>query len=81
MVVDIGRFLSLETFTAEVRALIAHIKSGPLAPGVAEVVYPGEQAARLRSYRRRHGLVIDPETWQTLGTLAQERGIRVPDSV
>jgi LDH2 family malate/lactate/ureidoglycolate dehydrogenase len=48
---------------------------------MAEVIYPGEQAARLRSYRRRHGLAIDPETWQILGTLARERGIQVPASV
>jgi LDH2 family malate/lactate/ureidoglycolate dehydrogenase len=81
MVVDIGRFLPLEEFTAEVRNLIAHIKSCPCATGVDEIVYPGERAARIRRYRRRHGIAIDPETWLGLGTIAQERGIQVPDSV
>jgi uncharacterized oxidoreductase len=81
IVADIGRFLPLEEFTAGVRELIAHLKSCPRAPGVAEIVYPGERAARLRHYRRRHGIAIDPETWQRLGTMAQERGIQVPDSV
>jgi LDH2 family malate/lactate/ureidoglycolate dehydrogenase len=80
-VVDIGRFLPLEEFTAEVRSLIAHIKSCPCASGVDEIVYPGERAARIRRYRRRHGIAIDPETWLALGTIAQERGIQVPDSV
>jgi LDH2 family malate/lactate/ureidoglycolate dehydrogenase len=48
---------------------------------VDEIVYPGERATRLRHYRRRHGIAIDPGTWQQLATLAQERGIQVPDSV
>jgi hydroxycarboxylate dehydrogenase B len=81
MVVEIGRFLPLGEFTAEVRDLIAHLKSCPRAPGVDEIVYPGERAARLRRYRRRHGVAIDPETWRRLGTIAQDRGVRVPDSV
>jgi hydroxycarboxylate dehydrogenase B len=81
MVIDIGRFLSLEEFTAEVRRLIDYIKSCPTTSGVDEIVYPGERAARTRSCRQRHGITIDPETWQRLQTLAQARGIQVPDSV
>jgi uncharacterized oxidoreductase len=79
--VDIGRFLPLDDFTAEVRHLIAYIKSCPRATGVDEIAYPGERAARTRRYRQRHGVAIDPETWQRLGSIAQERGIQVPDSV
>jgi uncharacterized oxidoreductase len=81
IVVDVGRFLALEDFTAEVRDLIAHIKSCPRANGVDEIVYPGERAARTRRERQRHGITIDPETWRRLGTIAQDRGIQVPNSV
>jgi uncharacterized oxidoreductase len=81
IVADIGRFFPLEEFTADVRDLITHIKSCPRAPGVDEIVYPGERAARLRYDRRRHGIAIDPETWQELGAIAQARRIQVPDSV
>jgi uncharacterized oxidoreductase len=81
VVVDIRRFLPLEQFTAAVRDLLAYIKSCPRAPGVDAIVYPGERAARIHDYRRRHGLVIDPETWQRLDSIAQERGIQVPNSV
>jgi hydroxycarboxylate dehydrogenase B len=81
MVVDIGRFLALEEFTAAVRRLIAYIKSCPPAAGVDEIVYPGERAAQTRRYRRDHGIEIDPETWRLLRTIAQERGIQVPDCV
>jgi LDH2 family malate/lactate/ureidoglycolate dehydrogenase len=81
IVVDIGRFLPVEEFTAEVRDLIAYIKSCPPASGVDEIVYAGERAAHTRRHRLRHGIEIDPETWGRLRTLAQARGIQVPDSV
>jgi LDH2 family malate/lactate/ureidoglycolate dehydrogenase len=81
IVVDIGRFLALEEFTADVRRLIAYIKSCPRAIGVDEIVYPGERAARTRRYRWRHGIEIDAETWRRLRIIAQERGVQVPDSV
>jgi LDH2 family malate/lactate/ureidoglycolate dehydrogenase len=79
--VDIGHFLSLEEFTAEVRSLMAYIKSCPRHAEVAEIVYPGERAAHTRRHRLRHGIEIDPETWRRLRTLAQDGGIRVPDGV
>jgi LDH2 family malate/lactate/ureidoglycolate dehydrogenase len=81
IVVDIGRFLPLEEFTAEVRDLIAYIKSCPRASGVDEIFYAGERAARLRRHRLRHGIDLDPEIWSRLRSIAQERGVRVPDSV
>jgi hydroxycarboxylate dehydrogenase B len=81
MVVDIGRFLPLEEFTAEVRSLIAYIKSCPRDPERDEIVYPGERAAHTRRHRLHHGIEIDPETWDRLRTIAQARGIQVPGSV
>lgn len=81
IVIDISRFLPVEEFTAEVRSLMAYIKSCPHSTGVDEIVYPGERAARTRRYRRCHGIEIDPETWGRLQIIAQERGIQVPDSV
>jgi LDH2 family malate/lactate/ureidoglycolate dehydrogenase len=80
IVVDIGRFLDLAEFTAEVRQLIAYIKSSPPTSGVSEILYPGERAARTRRDRLRHGIDLDPETWHRLQTLAWTRNIQVPDS-
>jgi uncharacterized oxidoreductase len=81
IVLDIGRFLDLEEFSGEVQQLIAYIKSCPPAPGVEEILYPGERAGRIRRHRLRSGIDIDPETWQRLQNMARERGIQVPDSV
>jgi LDH2 family malate/lactate/ureidoglycolate dehydrogenase len=81
IVVDIGRFLALEEFTAEVQQLIIYIKSCPPASGVDGIVYPGERAAQTRRSRLRHGIDIDPKTWSRLQDIARERGIQVPESV
>jgi LDH2 family malate/lactate/ureidoglycolate dehydrogenase len=81
IVVDIGRFLDLAEFTAEVQQLIAYVKSAPPASEMAEILYPGERAARTRRDRLHYGVDIDPETWHRLRNLAQARGIQVPDSV
>jgi uncharacterized oxidoreductase len=81
MVIDIGRFLPLEEFTAAVRNLLSYIKSCPPTTEDDEIVYPGERAARTRCYRQRHGIPIDSETWRRFQTIAQARGIQVPDSV
>jgi LDH2 family malate/lactate/ureidoglycolate dehydrogenase len=81
MVVDIASFLPLDEFTADVRELIGYLKRCRRAPGIDDIVYPGERAARTRRHRRQHGITIAPETWRRLGTIAQDRGIQVPDSV
>jgi LDH2 family malate/lactate/ureidoglycolate dehydrogenase len=47
---------------------------------MAEIVYPGEQAAGLRLERRRRGIDVDFETWQRLEVLARQRSIQVPSS-
>jgi uncharacterized oxidoreductase len=81
LVIDIARYLPLEAFAREVQALIGYVKSCPGAPGVAEILYPGEQAARLRQRRLQEGIDIDAETWRRLHALATARGIRVPSGV
>jgi LDH2 family malate/lactate/ureidoglycolate dehydrogenase len=80
IVIDISRFLSVEDFTAEVRALIDYLKSCPRSPGTSEILYPGEQAARTRQRRLLEGIEIDAETWRHLQVVAQERNVQVPPS-
>src|SRR6266511_1032089 len=80
VVVDIAHFLPLEEFTAEVQDLIGYVKSCPRQAGMAEILYPGEQAARTYQRRLREGIEVDSGTWSRLQAIAQERGIRVPES-
>jgi LDH2 family malate/lactate/ureidoglycolate dehydrogenase len=81
VVIDIERFLDLAEFTTDVQRLIAHLKSAPPVSNTAEILYPGERAARIRQHRLRHGIDIGPETWHRLQSLGRERGIQVPDGV
>jgi LDH2 family malate/lactate/ureidoglycolate dehydrogenase len=80
VVIDIGRFLALDDFTAEVQNLIGYIKSAPRAVGVEELRMPGEQAARLRQQRLRDGIELDQAIWERLTTIARQRGLQVPGS-
>ena len=79
VVIDISRFLSPEEFVAEVQELIRYVRSCPRRPGVAEILYPGQQAARLRQARLHAGIELDGETWARLRAVAEERGIQVPE--
>jgi uncharacterized oxidoreductase len=81
IVVDISRFLPLPEFTAAVSSLITYVKNCPPSAAREDIVYPGERAARTARYRRRYGIEIDEETWRRLRTIAEERGVQVPDSV
>jgi uncharacterized oxidoreductase len=57
-------FLPAEVFLNQVRDLIAHIKSSLPAPGIAEVIVPGEREARMREQLQHEGIPVDDEVWR-----------------
>jgi hydroxycarboxylate dehydrogenase B len=61
-------FLPPEQFLQQVEALIAHVKSSPPAPGVTEVLAPGEREFCLRAARDREGVFIDDEIWNVVSS-------------
>jgi LDH2 family malate/lactate/ureidoglycolate dehydrogenase len=62
----------LTEFNARVEALIAQIKSVPLAQGFSEVFYPGEIEARNNVKNRREGLLLPEDTLIDLRKVATE---------
>jgi LDH2 family malate/lactate/ureidoglycolate dehydrogenase len=62
----------LTEFNARVEALIAQIKSVPLAQGFSEVFYPGEIEARNDAKNRREGLLLPEDTLTDLKRVAAE---------
>ena len=72
---DIARWRPLNEFTADVDALLAAIKAAPAAPGVEEVLLPGELEARAEEQRLRKGIPLDEETWEELHIVAQKVGL------
>ena len=60
---DIAQFTDTEFFYDEVEALVSHMKSSRTAPGVAEILIPGEPEFRTERERQRNGIPIDDTTW------------------
>ena len=75
IVIDIRRFVSLETFTQHVKTLVAHVKSCPPAPGFSDILVPGELEFREQKRRRREGVQVDAVTWQEIGVWAKTLGV------
>jgi LDH2 family malate/lactate/ureidoglycolate dehydrogenase len=69
---DIAVFQSVPTFNARMEAMIAGLKSVPLAKGTEEVFYPGELEARNDEQNRQDGLSLPETTLSDLASLALE---------
>ncbi|MCY4436764.1 MAG: Ldh family oxidoreductase [Chloroflexi bacterium] len=76
---DIAQFTDPEAFYAEVEALVSHVKSSRTAPGVDEILVPGEPEFRTERERGQTGIPIDDTTWEKLCAAARELGLE-PDT-
>lgn len=56
---DISAFQPVEEFKARTLKLFEELKSAAPAPGVEEVLIPGEQAAARQEYNREHGIKVE----------------------
>jgi hydroxycarboxylate dehydrogenase B len=74
--IAVEEFQDLDTFYDKVDELVAFIKSTPRAPGVSEILLPGEAGKRREALQRKNGVEIDQETWSDLIDLAAEFGIK-----
>jgi LDH2 family malate/lactate/ureidoglycolate dehydrogenase len=79
LVLDPARFGDAAAYQAQVRATVDAAKRVPPAPGVGEVLVPGEPEARSRAQRERAGIVLPAATWQELATVGARFGIPLPE--
>lgn len=75
VLIEVARFLPLVDFTGQVADLVRWVKSSGRAPGVAEVLIPGEPEARSEAHRRAHGIPVEAETWRQIEEIAAELGV------
>ena len=75
--VDVGRFKPLAAFREEVREFIDHVRTSPTAPGVAEILIPGERAFRERERRLREGIQVEGQTWGQILDAAKRLGVEL----
>ena len=72
---DIGHFTDMDFFYDEVEALVSHVTSSRTAPGVAEILVPGEPEFRSERERERMGIPIDDTTWEKVCASARDSGL------
>lgn len=72
---DIGHFADIDFYYAEVEAMVGHVKSSRTAPGVEEILLPGEPEFRTAHERERTGIPIDDTTWEKVCASARDIGL------
>lgn len=77
IVLDIAKFQPLAEFGARMEALIAELKSVPLAKGHSEIFYPGEIEARNEAKHLKEGITLPDDTLADLKKVADETGVKV----
>jgi len=70
--IDPAKFVSRERFASSVEALATSIKSSPKAPGVEEILIPGERAFRERQQRAEYGIPLSEATTAALVEVLRE---------
>jgi LDH2 family malate/lactate/ureidoglycolate dehydrogenase len=78
MVIDPQRFGDAAHYRALVAEVMAVAKQAPCAPGVDEILIPGEPEVRMRERRMRDGIPIPDATWKELCSLAERFAVPLP---
>lgn len=78
--VDISRFMPLELFEARMEQYIREIKQEPKAPGVEEILIPGEIEHRRTLELMKQGIVLPEKLAEELDAIGREHGLRLADA-
>jgi LDH2 family malate/lactate/ureidoglycolate dehydrogenase len=76
IVVDIARFLPLDTFKTEVDRHVADLRASNRLPGVEEIRLPGDRRAQCRTERSRDGVPLPKPLIALLDKLSGELKIK-----
>jgi uncharacterized oxidoreductase len=66
LALKIDAYRPIDDFKHEIDALIRAVKTSPRAPGVTEILIPGEPEQRMKAERQRNGIPISTQTWNAL---------------
>jgi LDH2 family malate/lactate/ureidoglycolate dehydrogenase len=78
VIIDPQRFGDRTHYRALVAEVMAAAKRAPCAPGVDEILIPGEPEVKMRERRAREGVPIPDETWKELCVLAERFAVPLP---
>jgi len=71
-VIRVDSFTPLDAFLMRVEDLVKSVKSSPLAPGVQEILVPGEPESREERRRLERGIVVEDRTWSEILGVAKD---------
>jgi uncharacterized oxidoreductase len=75
--IDIAHFIPVEQFVNSVQEMIAHVKSSRKAPGVEEILIPGELEYRTQKARSAEGVPVSDGTWGQILETATKLGVSI----
>jgi hydroxycarboxylate dehydrogenase B len=78
MALEIEAFIAAEQYMGQVEEMAGALESTPTAPGVEQVLLPGQPELLSAERRRREGIPIAQATMQELHELAAELGAVLP---
>jgi hydroxycarboxylate dehydrogenase B len=75
LALEVDAFISVERFTDQVEEMAQALQGAPTAPGVEQVLLPGQPELLTAERRRREGIPIAKATWREVLEVAAELGV------
>jgi len=80
LAVDISRFMPIEMFKQRVDQYMRQIKNEPKAPGVSEILVPGEIEYRQTEARKQGGIQLPPKVAEELHEIGLKYGLQLSEA-
>lgn len=78
--IDINRFIPMDFFKTRMDQYIQEIKAEPKAPGVDEILIPGEIEYRLSEKRKQQGIELPSKVSDELARIGEKYGVNLSDA-
>lgn len=75
--IDIKRFIPVDQFKERMDRYIRELKAEPKAPGVQEILIPGEIEHRLTVERQKHGILLSTKLVRELEEIGKRYGVNL----
>jgi ureidoglycolate dehydrogenase (NAD+) len=78
LVMDIDRIMPIDVFKERLGEMCAEMNALPPAPGLKQVLYPGQIEGMTRERRAQEGTPVDPGLYAELAALGERFGVPFP---
>jgi uncharacterized oxidoreductase len=81
LTLDIARFGELEGFKSRMKEVITNVKTSRKAPGVSQIMIPGEPEFMTEEARLKDGIFVEDPTWEAISDIARGLGVAIPEPI